>query len=167
MTETQHQDAQDASPHNLRALVDRLGPALVLYARQLCDCPEDIVQDALMKLAKQTPWPDNPPAWLYRVVRNGAISANRSRQRRRRHEQTVAQMRQSWFVSDNGTAHDAALATDALAAMPADQREVVVARLWGQLTYQQIADLTGSSVSAVHRRYHHAIEHLRERLGES
>ena len=34
-------------PDQLAELVDRYGSALVLYARQWCDCPEDVVQTAL------------------------------------------------------------------------------------------------------------------------
>ena len=34
-------------------LVDRYAAALVLYARQWCDCPEDVVQNALLKLCRR------------------------------------------------------------------------------------------------------------------
>jgi DNA-directed RNA polymerase specialized sigma24 family protein len=33
------------------------------------------VQEAFLKLVEQRSQPDRPLAWLYRVVRNGAISA--------------------------------------------------------------------------------------------
>jgi len=40
-------------PEQLAELVDRYGAALVLYARQWCATAEDVVQDALVKLAGQ------------------------------------------------------------------------------------------------------------------
>ena len=59
---------------------------------------------------------------------------------------------------------DAIVATRALAELPLDQREVIVARLWGGLSLEEVAKLTGSSVSSVHRLYHRGLSSLRERL---
>jgi len=59
----------------LGRLVDRHAAALELYARQWCDTPEDVVQEAFLKLASQRSLPDKPAAWLFRVVRNGALNA--------------------------------------------------------------------------------------------
>ena len=64
----------------LGRLVDRHAAALELYARQWCDTPEDVVQEAFLKLAGQRPLPDKPAAWLFRVVRNGALNASAGRQ---------------------------------------------------------------------------------------
>ncbi|MHC5544342.1 RNA polymerase sigma factor, partial [Singulisphaera rosea] len=59
----------------LGRLLDRHSAALELYARQWCDVPEDVVQEAFLKLSAQGLVPSRPAAWLFRVVRNGAISA--------------------------------------------------------------------------------------------
>src|SRR5439155_1659947 len=69
-------------PEQLAELVDRHAAALVLYARQWCSSPDDVVQTAFLKLARQSVPPDNLVPWLYRVVRNGAIDAARARTRR-------------------------------------------------------------------------------------
>ena len=63
-------------PNLLASLFDAHAAALALYARQWCDGPEDIVQEAFVKLARQRPPPDRAVPWLYRVVRNGAIEAS-------------------------------------------------------------------------------------------
>jgi len=68
----------------LGRLFDQHAAALVLYARQWCATPEDVVQDALLKLVAQKKPTQCAVAWLYRVVRNGAISAARSSKRRLR-----------------------------------------------------------------------------------
>src|SRR5947209_5676494 len=77
-------------PEQLGELVDRYAAALVLYARQWCDCPEDVVQTAFLKLVRARTRPDNLLPWLYRVVRNGAIDASRAARRRHKYESAAA-----------------------------------------------------------------------------
>jgi len=154
-------------PDSLSRILDRHGPALVLYARQWCACPEDVVQEAFVRLAGQGLAPDDPVGWLYRVVRNGAINASRSAGRRARREAAAALRGEPWFHASPDDRLDAAAATEALADLPIDQRETIVARLWGGLAFEEIARLTGSSTSTVHRWYHRGLEALRERLGVS
>jgi RNA polymerase sigma factor (sigma-70 family) len=152
-------------PELLAGLLDQHGGAMVLYARQWCATPEDVVQEALLQLVRQPSLPQNVVGWLYRVVRNGAMSAARSAARRTRHETAVARCGQPWFEARCGQHVDAAAATAALQQLPLEQREVIVARLWGGLSFEQLAELTGSSTSTVHRRYQTGLATLRERLG--
>ena len=86
-------------PDLLGNLLDQHATALELFARQWCDVPEDVVQDAFLKLAAQRV-PDNPAAWLFRVVRNGAIDAGQVARRRKRYETAAASWAASWFESD-------------------------------------------------------------------
>jgi RNA polymerase sigma factor (sigma-70 family) len=151
-------------PKRLGRLLEEHGAALVLYAQQWCDVPEDVVQEALIALARQAELPKNPVGWLYRVVRNGAISASRSAGRRQRLEAAVALPGEPWFESSPGDRLDASAATEALRQLPAAQRETIVARLWGGLSFDEIAELAGSSTSTVHRWYQQGLAALRERL---
>jgi RNA polymerase sigma factor (sigma-70 family) len=151
-------------PEFLGRLVDDHAAALVLYARQWCSTPEDVVQEAFVKLVDQAKQPANPLAWLYRVVRNGALAASRTAQRRRRHEAAVAAQAPAWFVPTEAPGLDGAAAAACLATLPIEEREVIVARLWGGLTFEQIAELSGSSSSSVHRWYVAGLATLRERL---
>ena len=59
---------------------------------------------------------------------------------------------------------DAGTAAAALESLPIEQREVVVARIWGGLTFQEIGRLVGVSDSAAHRRYEAALLALRQKL---
>ncbi|MBN2477644.1 MAG: RNA polymerase sigma factor [Pirellulales bacterium] len=152
-------------PELLTRLLDEHGGALVLYARQWCRTPEDVVQEALLSLVKQQPVPENVVGWLYRVVRNGAISVSRSALRRTRREAMCAQRGELWFQAAPEDRLDADAATAALGRLPIEQRETIVARLWGGLTFEEIAELTGSSTSSVHRWYQTGLSALRERLG--
>lgn len=151
-------------PELLGRLIDRLAAALELYARQWCDESEDVVQEAFIKLGAQREVPQSPGAWLFRTVRNAAINAGIARRRRRRHEFGAGASASAWF-EPGPSAVDPELAQDALAALPAAQREVIVAHLWGGLTFEQIAELTGGSSSSAHRLYHAGLIALRERLG--
>jgi RNA polymerase sigma-70 factor (ECF subfamily) len=152
-------------PEHLGRLVDQHAAALVLYARQWCAVPEDVVQEAFLKLVGQRAPPDNAVPWLYRVVRNAALGAVRTERRRQRHEAVAAARAPAWFAADPDAAGiDVEAATAALRALPLDEREVIVAHLWGGLTFEQIADVAGCSPSTAHRRYAAGLANLRERL---
>ena len=117
-----------------------------------------------MNLVSQSRTPDDPAAWLYRVVRNKAITAWRSAQRRRRHETEAVGNRPAAFERSAGDLLDAGVAAAALESLSIELREVVVARIWGGLTFQQIGQLVGVSNSAAHRRYEAALVALRQKL---
>jgi RNA polymerase sigma factor (sigma-70 family) len=153
------------SPQAVTRLWDERRNALVLYARQWCDAPEDVVQEAFLLLVRQVATPENPVGWLYRVVRNRAINAARSRGRQSRRE--TAACGQPWFEPAEGERLDAAAATDALKQLPIEQREVIVARLWGGLSFEEIARLSEKSLSKVYRSYRRGLAALRERLERS
>jgi RNA polymerase sigma-70 factor (ECF subfamily) len=151
------------NPSDFARLIDRHAAALVLYARQWCDAPEDVVQDAFLKLFRQTRPPKDVVAWLYRVVRNGALDAAKLRRRRQRHESGSGPAH--WFVEPEADRLDAQAAVAALQRLPADQREVIVARIWGGLSFEQIADVAGCSTSTAFRRFSAGVEDLRKQLG--
>ena len=151
-------------PELLGRLLDEHADRLHLYARQLCDCPEDAVQEAYVELARQGAVPAEPVAWLYRVVRNKAISASRAKRRHELHQSQAAQRRRAWFEPSSINALDAAAATDALKGLPAADREIVVARIWGGLTFRQIGELIGATDSTAHRRYESALAAIRQKL---
>jgi RNA polymerase sigma factor (sigma-70 family) len=155
------------SPVTVTRLWNEYRAALVLYARQWCAGPEDVVQDAFFLLARQTAVPENPVGWLYRVVRNRAINAARDSARQSRRESAVAAKAQSWFEADADDRIDAGAATEALKELPPDQREAIVARLWGGLSFEEVARLSGVSLSAAYRSYNRGLATLRERLGWS
>jgi RNA polymerase sigma-70 factor (ECF subfamily) len=154
-------------PELLGDLLTRHGAALELYARQWCRTPEDVVQQAFVQLARQRSVPEQAVTWLYRVVRNGAISAQRAEQRRRKHEAAAAESAEAWFVAGESSGIDAVAAAAALSSLAADEREVIVAHLWGGLTFQEISAVSGLSASTAHRRYESGLRLLRDILTRS
>jgi RNA polymerase sigma-70 factor (ECF subfamily) len=149
-------------PDTLGWLYRQHAPALRLYARQWPGNAEDLVQEAFVKLAQQSPSPEQVLPWLYRVVRNAALAANRAAARRRQREER-ASIPEAWFAqADDRLA--AQEATQLLTQLPFDLREVIVARVWGGLTFEDIAQLVGCSLPTAHRRYQAGLTQLRERL---
>ncbi len=154
-------------PELLERLVKQHAAALVLYARQWCCAPEDVVQEAFLKLVVQKTPPDHPVPWLYRVVRNAALTASRA-DRRRRHYETIAAARApAWFVNTDLAGLDAAATAAALRALPPEQSEVIVARIWGELTFEQIGEAVGCSAATAYRTFAAGLSALREKLGVS
>ncbi|HZU35773.1 MAG TPA: sigma-70 family RNA polymerase sigma factor [Gemmataceae bacterium] len=152
------------NPYDFARLVDSHGPAMVLYARQWCQTPEDVVQDAFLKLLAVRQPPREVVPWLYRVVRNGAIDAGKTARRRHLREQAVARP-EGWFREPAVDGLDAAVAVAALHRLPIEQREVIVARMWAGLNFEQIGELVGCSTSSAFRRFGAGIEALRRELG--
>lgn len=157
------------SPAELSRLWREHAAALELLARTRCQSPEDCVQEAFIRLAEQTRVPDDPLAWLARVVRNEAISQARASQRRLRREQRAASWQAAWLEPVEGDR--AALAPTevetALREIDEAMRDVLIAHIWGGLTFRQIAGAFEVPRSTVHRRYLSALEQLRGRLGLS
>jgi RNA polymerase sigma factor (sigma-70 family) len=153
------------SPHEFASLVDTHGPPLMMYARQWCHAPEDVVQDAFLKLMALREPPREVVPWLYRVVRNAALDVGKTSRRRQVREQAVARP-ERWFLEPAVDGLDAETAVAALQQLPLDLREVVVARIWGGLSFEQIAQVAGCSASSAFRRFSAGIAALRKELGE-
>ena len=153
------------TPQRLGQLLDAHGAALVLFAGQWCATPDDVVQDAMVKLVTRQPTPERIVPWLYRVVRNGAMNAGRSARRRHRHEAAAAEAERAWFVPAETDAIDAHEAAAAMDTLPVEQREVIVAHVWGGLSFDEIGNLIGRGTRTAHRRYVTGLSALRDKLG--
>jgi RNA polymerase sigma factor (sigma-70 family) len=154
-----------ASPsHQLVELWRRLSPTLLLLARTRCDIAEDCVQEAFIRLSTQDPIPDDPAAWLVRVVRNAAIDMARAEKRRRDREHRAERHAAAWFVEPED--FDRSLCEEevrnALQNLPPEDRDIVVAHLWGGLSFRQIAEAMEIGSSTAHRKYVEAITKLRQ-----
>ncbi len=154
-------------PERIGRLFDEHATPLEFYARQWCANSEDVVQEAFILLAGERLAPECVAAWLYRVVRTRALNASRSARRRKRHEAAAVESQTGWFIPSPGDRIDAQKAAEAVDELADEEREVVVAHVWGGLTFRQIAQLAGISRSTAHRRYESALATLQEKLGTS
>src|SRR4051794_32593736 len=101
------------------------GRALLLYARQWVDAAaaEDVVQRVFVRMLTGGRLPAEPRTWLFRCVRNEAVSAWRSDRRRGRRERAAVGGEDGWFVTRADDRIDARAAQAALEGLPADLRE--------------------------------------------
>lgn len=156
------------SYENVAEIVDAHADALLLFARQWSKVSaEDVVQEAFLRLVrrvKEKNPPDNVVAWLYSVVRNELTTMHHKGRHSRAREEDLAAERPTWFEPSVETRLDASRAAEQLKILPIEQRETVVARIWGQLSFEEIASLTKSSRSTVHRRYVSGLDALRKSL---
>ena len=150
----------------LGRLFEQFGGQLGLYARQWLDgaLAEDVVQDAFVKLMAQRKRPENVRGWLFRVVRNEAISRVRRQKSRKAYTQRVLAEQVGWFEARADDLIDAQAAQEALESLPVEQREVVVLRIWGQMQLKEISRIVGRPVSTVHSRYTMALAAMRKRM---
>ena len=147
-------------------LFEQHAPALLLYARQWIGAAaaDDVVQRVFVKLLSGGKLPADPRTWLFRCVRNEAISSWRSDQRRAQRERSAGEDAPPWFLSSIDDAIDAAAAQQVMAELPAAQREIVTLRIWSGLTLAQIAQVTGQPTSSVHHQLNEALSTMRQRL---
>jgi len=156
-----------ATHENWRSCFAELGPGLLLFARQWVRSAadaEDIVQEAFVKFWRRNHSIDNR-ALLYATVRSIALDFIRRDSRRARREQiVVADSEQSVepeFAFQDETQMALASALDHL---PHDQREVVVMKIWNELTFAEIGEALGISLNTAASRYRYALAGLKRVL---
>ncbi len=155
-------------PAQIGRWFEAYGPRLVLYARQWVDAAaDDVVQDAFVSLIGLKHEPDHVQAWLFRAVRNAAISRLRRRKRRKKRETAVAKGAADLFTAKADDLLDATEISQLVSGLPDDQREVVVLRVWGQLTLEATAEVVGASTATVFRRYQAGLESMRRSLEQA
>jgi RNA polymerase sigma-70 factor, ECF subfamily len=164
----------DSSPHEThwRACYEQLGPRLVLFARQWLNSAadaEDAVQNGFVRFWKHQPaaGPEHYPL-LYAAVRTAALDLLRSHERRARREadDRVEVLREDEPIFDSTILdrEHADAVQAALAQLPQPQREVVVLKIWGELTFAQVAQTLEESINTVASRYRYALEALRKNI---
>ncbi len=166
-------DRMEDAPHDdaWKPWFHLYGPKLLLCARQwtssLADA-EDVVQEAFIRFWKhQRELPGEPIALLVTSVRRAALDLARRETRRTAREERAVE-------GEDGFAplFDAALDGDdrrdaieaALRRLPAEQREVLVLKIWGELTFDEIARQLGIPPNTAASRYRYALAALRREL---
>jgi RNA polymerase sigma-70 factor, ECF subfamily len=147
------------------------GPKLLLCARQwtrsLADA-EDVVQEAFVRFWRhQRDLPGEPMALLVTSVRRAAFDlARRDGRRSAREERAQAggDAPVVLFAAPFEADERRAAIEDALQRIPAEQREVLVLKIWGELTFDQIAAELGLSPNTAASRYRYALAALRQEL---
>lgn len=144
------------------------GNRLLLFARQQAGTEaEDVLQEALCqlwRLCADAP-PDLPLA--FHRIRLTAIDFARSRNRRAARETETFRLSQPstrWFEREDRSGRDAEALELAVRELPAEQQEVVTLKIWGDLTFQEIAETLDIPMNTAASRYRYALEKLKEKL---
>jgi RNA polymerase sigma-70 factor (ECF subfamily) len=155
--------------HAIERIYGERRQGLFTLALAITRCParaEDAVQDAFARLWKSQARPEGDLVpYVFAAVRNAAFDQVR------RQEPTATAEPASIFnglVSDPAseaiTAEEHGLVRRAIDALPEPEREVVVMRVYGGLTFDEMARALGEPLQTVASRYRRALEKLSERI---
>jgi RNA polymerase sigma-70 factor, ECF subfamily len=156
-----------ATDEEWRVCFSQLAPGLLLFARQWVCSPvdaEDIVQEAFVRFWRRN-YSIGNRALLYATVRSIALDFLRSNNRRAHRESTaVSEMEQ--FVEPQFAVEDESQRALAVAVerLPNEQREVLVMKIWSELTFAEIASVLGVSQNTAASRYRYALSALKKNL---
>ena len=148
-------------PDNLGKLLDGYWAILVEWVGGARDGAEDVVQLAFIKLASEKPQPINCVAWLFTVSKRLAINDQVSRTKRR--------LRESRRGSQGTESIDLSVGIEMrelLGNLENREREIVIARIWGELTFDEIGAACGDSKATIWRSYQSGILKLKKAYGE-
>jgi RNA polymerase sigma-70 factor (ECF subfamily) len=148
-----------------RRLYEQAAHHLVLYGRALGLShgeAEDVLQDTFHALLRLGTAPQNAERYCFRSFRNRALNYRRSLWRRLAREFESA----AWFERDAETSPAEQAAMRCLAGLPANQREVIVLKIWRNYTFEEIAELLEIPANTAAGRYRYGLQRLRNCLNE-
>jgi RNA polymerase sigma-70 factor (ECF subfamily) len=152
----------DSPANDWRNWYTRHAPALLLLARHhLPRDAEDALQEGFTQFWRSRHRAQDPVAYLFTCVRNAALAiARKQRTRERRSPASTAER----FAPPATPDDRLPLLHAALDRLPADQREVVLLKIWAGLTFAQIASALALSPNTAASRYRFALAHLQTLL---
>ena len=148
----------------IAALIERHAVPLAIWIGHREGWADDVVQEAFCRLATAEPPPERMVPWLYRVAWNLAQTERLASRRRRSRERRAAA---GEAVRDDPL--EQLIADEVLASLlqlDKPLREVVTARIWGGLTFDEIGKLCGTSAATALRRYRDALAQLHRILSD-
>lgn len=157
------------------ALLKRFELPLLQYATRIIGDRErarDVVQETLVQLQRSGPEQvDNAPAkWLFTVCRNRALNLCR---KERRMTYLDTELLESHEAADPAPSagieqkEAAGFLLKIVATLPPRQQEVLQLKFQNDLSYQEIAAITKTSVGSVGVLIHTALKTLRLRYGKA
>jgi RNA polymerase sigma-70 factor (ECF subfamily) len=153
----------------LEELIGRLHPRLRGFLQKLLTGPgdvDDVAQDVWFDVFRGLPKLENVDSflpWFYRIARNRAYRLLR---RRKGHMESIERIDAvaSEQPEDEFSAEDASRVYAALDRLTAEHREVLLLRFIEQMSYDDLARVTGCPIGTVRSRIHNAKRGLREIL---
>ena len=140
------------------------GPSLLLFARTQTRCEadaEDLLQEAVVESAGKNE--DTPPdlPLVYATIRRRAIDLARKTDRRTAREEAVIEESDTcWFDNTIEQKETARVIDRAIKQMPEKFREVVILKIWSELTFAQMAETLEIPLNTAASRYRYGLEIL-------
>jgi RNA polymerase sigma-70 factor (ECF subfamily) len=147
--------------------LSRHAPALLLFARQQASCEadaQDLVQEAVIESWRRQSRGAPPPLGLvYATIRHRAIDLAR-RDERRLDREVAAHLDkpQCWFDSAVDERERNLLIQKAMSNLPGIYRDVVTLKVWGGLTFGEIAEALEIPANTAASRYRYGLMELRK-----
>jgi RNA polymerase sigma factor (sigma-70 family) len=150
--------------------IQRHGPPLRCYARSIVhstDIAHDCVQDTFIRMSQR---PQKPEAilrpWLFKVCRNRCLDWLRKEKRMTRSENLEFSVEDPEATPDRVEELSDTTRTvlSLMEALPPTQREIMRLKYQAGMSYQEIATVTGRSVSHVGVILHEGMLSLRQNL---
>ncbi|TMR89892.1 RNA polymerase sigma factor [Nonomuraea basaltis] len=167
--------ARGGDVESIAALVSGAHPHVQRFARSLCATPEDAedaAQEALIVLYRKIGTLRASGAlasWMFRIIRNECI--RRARLMLRPHPPLAGGTGSSAAMpsaeEEMFQRLEAARVAAAIAALPADQRQVLIMRDVQGLSGRMVADALGLSTAAMKSRLHRARAAVQRMLSEA
>jgi RNA polymerase sigma-70 factor, ECF subfamily len=163
--------AESSYQADWRGWVEEHAAKFLLYARQRTRAEadaQDLVQEAVVEAAGRCGDGTPPPLPLvFATLHRRAIDLARSEDRRTRREQTAREPGPvAWFDSSAEDRELARWVQEALGQLPEIHREVITLKVWGGLTFAEIAETLGVPANTAASRYRYGLEELRKRTRE-
>lgn len=131
---------------------------------------EDVLQEVMIRIAQnlnKIKDAKNIKAYIFTIAKNESYKFLKKKIRERERISNYTQMYDyvtSTLQPDTpGTASDLAYL---LSQLPENQQEVVILKVYNELTFQEIADLLETSINTVTSRYRYAIDKLKTISGD-
>jgi RNA polymerase sigma-70 factor (ECF subfamily) len=143
-----------------QSLYEGKAAGLILYGRSLGLShgeAEDVLQETFVALLKLAHKPDEPEHYCVRTFRNRAMNFHRSGWRRLARE--LESIR--WFERGPTRDDEETEAVRRLADLPPEQREVIVLKIWNDMTFEAIGRLLEIPANTAAGRYRYGLNKLR------
>ena len=144
------------------------GPKFLLFARQQTRFEvdaQDLVQEAVVECWRRQAIGAPPAAGLvFATIRRRAIDLGRSQDRRAGREAAAALESPSvdWFDCGLEERERDQLIQKAMSGLPDIYREVLTLKVWGELTFAEIAEILQIPVNTAASRYRYGLGELRK-----
>ena len=160
--------AQAGSHEAIEEIVIRYRERLIRFVRlrDRSDAAEDICHSifvSVMTGISDLKEPDSFESWLFQIARNACLESAR-RERLRRIFVPIEREHEQFPLSASETDSKLGEFKAAVARMPPSQRELILMLLDRDLSYEELAAVTGTTVSSVKSKLFRARAFLRQNL---